>query len=349
MAPAQALIPWTDSEPLECVSIKRENTNTATVCFQAPSGKPFVFRAGQFITLELPVPGGPFYRTYTISSPPTRPFSLTVTVKAQEGSIGTRWMLDYLQPGMMIKAMGPAGQFTTANAPAEKYLFLSAGSGITPMISMTTEMFDLGRKCDVMFVNCARCPSEIIFRDRLENMARRFEGIDIKWVVEEPEPFQPWTGYKGRLDHAMLRLLAPDFREREVFCCGPEPFMGSVQNALNSLGYDMNRYHQESFAAPEETPESLHWRDGEQVELSFEATGVTYIANEHQTLLSAAHAAGIKIPNACGFGACGSCKVKKTSGEVEMKHNGGISEKEIADGYVLACCSYPKGPLALDV
>ena len=122
---------WSDDEPLECVSRLPEAANVVTFTFQAPSGAMFRFKPGQFVTLELPVDGGPLHRTYTVSSSPSRPTSLTITVKAQNASVGTRWMLDTLLPGMRVKATGPGGHFSHLNHPSAKYLFVSAGSGIT--------------------------------------------------------------------------------------------------------------------------------------------------------------------------------------------------------------------------
>lgn len=347
-------VAWSDEEPLECVSILPEMPGVVTICFQAPSGRPFSFKAGQFITFELPIPGGPLYRTYTISSSPSRPMSITVTIKAQADSIGTRWIIDNLRPGMTLNATGPAGLFTSAAHPAKKYLFISAGSGITPAMSMTTEMYDMGRACDIIFVNCARRPSEIIFRERLEHMASRLEGIDIKWVVEEPDPYHPWTGYQGRFNQLMLGLVAPDYLEREVFCCGPDPFMHAVMEALASLGFNMDHYHQESFGSPEHRDDALEAlndlpQGDVSAEITFEISGVTKTSPETATILSVARSAGVAIPSGCTFGVCGTCKIRKTSGEVQMVHNGGITDDEIDDGYILACCSYPKGSVSVDV
>lgn len=349
---------WTDDEPLECVHVLHEMANVVTVCFQAPSGRSFKFDAGQFITLEIPAPKGTVYRTYTISSSPSRPMSITITAKAQADSIGTRWMIDHLKPGMQLKAMGPSGVFTHSNHPAQKYLFISAGSGITPMMSMTTDMYDKGRAMDVVFVNCALRPSEIIFKDRLEHMASRMEGIDIKWVVEERDPFRPWTGYQGRFNQLILGLVAPDYLEREVFCCGPEPFMLAVREALSILGYDMDRYHQESFHAPEgPVNEALYdaseddslIQDNLKAEVTFDLSGKTVISSETETILTAARDADVAIPTGCTFGVCGTCKIKKIKGDVQMAHSGGIMDDEIDEGYILACCSYPKGDVVLDI
>lgn len=135
LADIRRLATWKESEMLELVSILPEAPNAASFTFRAPSGAMFDFLPGQFLTLELPVPSGVIHRTYTISSSPSRPRSLSITAKAQPSSIGTRWMLDHLKPGMQLKAMGPAGQFSHINYPSDKYLFISAGTGITPFRS----------------------------------------------------------------------------------------------------------------------------------------------------------------------------------------------------------------------
>ena len=347
---------WSDDEMLECVAVLPEVANTVTFTFRAPSGAFFDFDTGQFLTLELPVPGGPLYRTYTISSSPSRPRSISVTVKAQAGSIGTRWMLDHLTPGTRIRAMGPAGGFTYLNHPAEKYLFISAGSGITPMMSMTTFMYDLGTEPDIVFINCAKRPSEIIFRARLEQMATRARGIDLKWVVEEPDPLSPWTGYQGQFNQLMLGIMAPDYLEREVFCCGPEPFMVAVREALQGLGFDMEHYHQESFTAPAAEAETegdeledVYPEADAQAEITIALSGKTARVPETETILAATRGVGLNIPSGCTFGVCGTCKVRKTAGEVHMVHNGGISEEDIEEGYILACCSHPIGAVTIDV
>ena len=67
-----------------------------------------------------------------------------------------------------------------------------------------------------------------------------------------------------------------------------------------------------------------------------------------QTVLQTARARGVRIPAACEFGLCGTCKVKKISGDVEMSHNGGILDDEIDDGYILACCSKPLSALEIE-
>ena len=346
---------WTDTEPLLCCAVVPEAPNTATFSFVARSGSQFRYEPGQFLTLELPVPGGTIWKTYTISSSPSRPLTIAVTVKAQAGSVGTRWMLDHLKPGMEIKATGPAGIFTMPRKESKKYLFISAGSGITPSLSMTTYLYDRGTDTDITFVHCAHRPQDIIARQRLEQMASRVPSIRLFFIVEEDDPYRVWTGFRGRLNQLMIGLIAGDYLEREVYCCGPEPFMDAVREMLIALGYDMEHYHQESFAAPVKKEEQLPEHDDvildedSAASVLFAKSEVTADCKETDTVLAVARGAGIVIPSGCTFGVCGTCKIRKTAGEVHMVHNGGISVDDIAEGYILACCSRPIGAVEVEV
>ncbi|QFT57674.1 3-ketosteroid-9-alpha-hydroxylase reductase subunit [Sulfitobacter sp. THAF37] len=346
---------WQDSEPLVCCAVVPEAPDTATFSFVSRSGRQFRYEPGQFVTLELPVPGGTIWKTYTISSSPSRPLTLSVTVKAQAGSVGTRWMLDHLQPGMKIKATGPAGIFTLPRNEQKKYLFISAGSGITPSLSMTTYLYDRGTNIDVTFVHCAQRPQNIIARQRLEQMASRVPSLKLFFIVREDDPYRVWTGLRGHLNQLMIGLIAGDYLEREVYCCGPESFMDAVREMLIGLGYDMDRYHQESFNAPVKKEEQLPEHDDVVLEedakasVAFTQSDVTADCHETDTVLAVARGAGIVIPSGCTFGVCGTCKVRKTSGEVHMVHNGGISEDDIESGYILACCSNPIGAVEIEV
>ncbi|MBU2967307.1 hybrid-cluster NAD(P)-dependent oxidoreductase [Amphritea sp. 2_MG-2023] len=348
---------WTDDELLECVSVISETSNTMSFSFCSPSGALFRYKAGQFLTLEIPLPGGSVFRTYTISSSPTRPHLITLTIKAQADSVGSRWLMDHFTSGMTIKAIGPAGHFTYVDQlPSDhhsvQYLFISAGSGVTPMISMVTDMLDRNHDIDIVFVYCTRRPSDIIFRKRLEEMAARHPNFNLKFIVKEADAFQAWTGYQGRFNLAMLTLIAPDYLNRDVYCCGPQSFMASVKTMLLTQNFDPLNYHEESFSAPIESKTcvpDINTDQNETIEIHFALSNINRQARPGESLLTVARAAGIVIPSACQFGMCGTCKVKKHSGNIEMHHNGGISQNEIEAGYILACCSQPKGNVSIDV
>jgi ferredoxin-NADP reductase len=346
---------WDGQELLECVMVVPEAPGVKSFVFRPPSGARFYYRSGQFITLDLPLPGGNVQRTYTISSSPVSNAYLAVTIKPQADSIGGRWMMDHLVPGMRLRVHGPAGFFHLPPQPDGKYLFISAGSGVTPMMSMATTLFERGEDPDVTFVQCAHRPSELIFRKRLEYMASRIQGLKLTFVVSQEDPFEVWTGYRGRFNQLMLGLMAPDYLDREVYCCGPESFMHAVRDMLNALGFDMNHYHQESFHAPANTPAELVDFDDvvpqENIlsELVFSNSDVRQSCTQADTVLAVAKGAGLNIPSGCTFGVCGTCKIRKLSGEVHMVHSGGISEEDIEEGYILACCSHPMGRVEVAV
>jgi ferredoxin-NADP reductase len=346
---------WTDDEPLECVSVVPDGPDIVSFSFRAPSGAWFDYRPGQFLTLELPAPGGPIHRTYTISSSPSRPLSITLTVKASGASVGTRWMLDNLREGVRVKAIGPAGIFVPDVPLDRKLLLISAGSGVTPMMSMTTYRWDIGGHPDICFVQCARRPSELVFRRHLEHMASRVPSIKLHYVVSEDDPHGAWSGYRGQFNQLMLGLMAPDYLEREVYCCGPEPFMQSVRDMLIGFGYDMDHYHQEAFSAPPVlTPADAPVLDDvvpsaeAASEVVFAVSGKAVPCTEADTILAISRQAGLNIPSGCNFGVCGTCKTRKLAGEVHMVHNGGISDDDIAAGYILACCSHPMGRVEIE-
>lgn len=350
------MTPWNDRlQVLEVIGVTDEAPQVKTFTFRSDAQTWFRYKPGQFVTLELPTADGPLMRTYTLSSSPSRPFSICVTVKVQPGSVGTRWMFENLRPGSTVKAMGPMGNFSHHDYPASKYLFISAGSGVTPMMSMLRWLNDCAPWTDVAFVNCARRPEEIIFRKELELLGTQMPGLSLGFLVEERSASrESWFGHIGRIDAMRLPLLSPDFHEREIFCCGPDPFMRAVRAMLEAAGFDMKRYHQESFGAP--PPEAvpvLPAGDGpgeapDTLPIRFTDSDVDAECVAGQTVLQAARAGGVRIPAACEFGLCGTCRVRKISGEVEMNHNGGILDEEIAEGFILACCSKPLSPLEIE-
>ena len=341
--------PWNSArQMLVCTSVTDEAQDVKTFTFAVEGGGWFSYQPGQFITVELRTADGDLHRTYTVSSTPSRPYSLAITVKAQPTSVGTRWMFDNLVPGSRLRAYGPSGHFTLARNPGRKYLFISAGSGITPMMSMLRWLSDCAPGSDVVFINSARRPEDIIFRAELELLAQRMPNLSLGFLPEGRSKASPWAGLMGRIDRHKLAMLTPDYMSREIFCCGPEPFMKSVSSIVRAEGFDMGHYHQESFGATS-IAETVHRQAEESavdgaaagLKVSFLGANQTQTCQPGQTVLETARAAGVRIPAACESGICGTCKVLKRSGDVEMRHNGGISTQEIDAGFVLACCSRP--------
>lgn len=360
----EALVPgpsapecWLDDDTavLQCRKVLDITHDVKSFHFATTDGSVFAFEPGQFITLDLVIDGRPIQRCYTVSSPPTRPHLISITVKRVAGGPVSNWLHDNVVAGTTLQVKAPLGGFTLRAPTAPKYLFLSGGSGITPVMSMTRTLFDLGSDADIVFVHSARTPADIIFRHELEAQARVMPNLRVMHLCEDDHPNERWMGLKGRVSTGILRTLVPDLQERMVFCCGPAPYMAAVRHCLGELGYDMHLYREESFnfdlltATEASTTEPAEARSTEtQFTVEFARSGVTVQCGPDQTLLDAAFEAGLRWPSSCTQGMCGTCKTVKLDGEVEMHHNGGIRPREIAQNKILLCCSTPLGDVRID-
>jgi ferredoxin-NADP reductase len=342
---------------LVCRAVRQETHDVKTFVFSGRRPCQFRFRPGQFMTFDVPVGSAIVNRSYTISSSAARPYRISITTKRVPGGDVSNWMHDNLKPGDEIRATGPSGDFTPDPDRPAKYLFLSGGSGVTPLMSMARTFDDLAEERDVVFVHAARTPADIVFRAELDLLARRSPGFRLAHVCEATAGEPSWPGYVGRLSLPMLRLIAPDLLEREVFVCGPSPFMAAVRGMLAEVAFDMARHHEESFNFEELTRSgavATPPADAEPVpaaaifRVEFARSGRTVECGAGTTILKAGLAAGLRLPSSCTRGLCGTCKAKLASGTVDMKHAGGIRQREIDQGMVLLCCSRPTSDVVVE-
>lgn len=362
--------PWTpdvweddDESELVCRAVLDITHDVRTFMFEPLGDKVFHFEPGQFVTLQLEIDGRPVSRCYTISSPPTRPHLLTITVKRVIDGPVSNWLHDHVVPGTKITVLAPLGQFTLSGPPVSKYLFLSAGSGITPVMSMTRTLFDLGSDADIVFVHNARTPADIIFRRELEAIASVMPNIKVVHICESDYPSERWMGLRGRLTTAALQAIVPDLAERLTYTCGPPAYMAAVRRVLAESDYDMSKYHEESFsfellpadeqAAADplhlsEEPEPSGDTDLAAFTVEFVRSGRTITCPADSYVLDAALAAGLRHPSSCTQGMCGTCKTVMLDGSVDMQHNGGIRPKEVAANKILICCSKPLTDLRIE-
>ncbi|UPK76509.1 hybrid-cluster NAD(P)-dependent oxidoreductase [Nocardioidaceae bacterium SCSIO 66511] len=336
------------AQPLRCTRIDDITHDVRSFTFSLP--RPLRFDAGQYLTLVVDVDGQTLERCYTISSPPTRPDAVTITVKRVPGGPVSNWLHDNLGVDDWVDVRGPLGVFSTANHAAPRYLFLSAGSGITPLMSMTRAMYDRGDRSDVVFLHNARTPVDIVFRDELETLARE-AFLSVTAICEGDASTELWNGPRGRLDLPLLLRLVPDLHEREVFTCGPPPYMEAVRELLRTAGVDPERCHEESFTIAESPTPAAQTAAGSATGHTIELrrSGRTVTCDGGSTILDAVSGAGVVVPTSCGEGVCGTCKQSMLEGEVDMQHAGGIRPREIADGKILLCCSKPLSDLVIDV
>lgn len=248
---------WTEGDrTLRCTQVIEDTPDVKTFRFVASPPVLFSFQPGQFVTLNLEIDGQQVARAYSISSAPSRPHTLDITVKrvpppsdvpdAPPGLV-SNWLHNNITAGSEVKFSIPMGKFSCFVKPSQKLLLISAGSGITPMMSMARWICDTGADVDVVFFHSARSPRDIIFRQELELMDARHPNFKLAVTVTRSEPGIPWMGYTGRLNASMLQAIAPDLRDRTVYVCGPNAFMESAKSILEELGFPMENYNEESF------------------------------------------------------------------------------------------------------
>lgn len=337
-------------DELVCIDVHRETHDVRTFTFASAAGKSFAFQAGQYFMFECEIDGEVQRRCYSVSSSPRRANAFSVTVKRVAGGKVSNWLHDNLSGGAKIKATGPLGHFVRPAAPAAKFVFISGGSGITPLMSMAREMADMAATTDVVFVHAGRTPGDLIFRQELGLLAEKLKGLRLHLLPETVEGERAWPGLTGRVSKDYLLLAVPDLATRTVMCCGPAPFMKAVREIVAAQGVPPASYIEESFDAaviddvevPPAAPAEATFK------VQFTKQARTIDVNAGQTVLSAAKKAGVKMASSCANGLCGTCKSKLVSGAVDMNHNGGIRQREVDAGFFLPCCSKPLSDLVVE-
>lgn len=311
---------------------------------------PVAFAPGQYLTVTVNVDGQRLARCYSISSSAARSSSLTITVKRVPGGPVSNWLHDHVRPGDHIEVSGPYGQFTHGPQTSPRQLYLSAGSGITPLMSMARTIVDHRTPADVVFVHHARTPEDIIFRDELEALNGRHGGISVVVACEADGARESWSGHRGRISSAFLDAVGPDLSERDIFICGPAPYREAARAYVLASGAHPGRVHEESYDFGETPAAPAAPGDGTALthDVRFARSGQVVRCDITTSVLEAAAQAGLTLPSSCREGACGTCKTRLISGEVDMAHAGGIRPREVAQGQILLCCSTPITHLVVD-
>jgi glycine betaine catabolism B len=324
--------------------------------FRLVGEKPLLFsyRPGQFVTLLLTIDGEDIERSYSISSSPSRPHVLELTVKRVPGGRVSNWLCDHVMRGERLTIKGPAGKFSCFDCPSSKMLFIGAGSGITPLMSMSRWITDTSADVDVRFLASFKSPAHIVFRKELELISARHACFRIAVTLTSTWPgrTESWTGLNGRFNKSMIHALVPDLDQRHVFLCGPEPFAADVRRILQELGFDMAKLHNESFGSSriagggKRVPKPLTLSEPRH-RVHFTKSDRTVETDETLTLLELAEAHGIEMDYACRTGSCAECEVSFT-GTLSEKPKFKKHRRRKENGVAFACCSVALSDLEVE-
>ena len=347
-----ANLPVWDGEntALYVADIIAETHDVFTFRFQGDPLCRFEYQPGQYCTFVLNIEGKRVLRSYTISSTPTRPFILEVTVKRVPGGLVSNWLPDNLRVGDRVTIAGPKGKFCLKPGHiASKLLFLGAGSGVTPMMSMSRWLSDVAADVDMRFFNSVRGPDDIIFDNEIQLLMNRYRTFSPVMITSSRE-VNNWEGYKGRINKEMLTELAPDIHERTIYICGPEGFMDAAKEMILELGFDQANLHLESFGGARSNAGSDETEAvAGDIEVDFAGTGKIVSTNGTMALLDFAEAHEVEVDYSCRSGSCGECKLRLLKGKCRSETDEGLTEDEKAEGYILSCVSYPEENCSFDI
>ncbi|WP_205874593.1 ferredoxin reductase [Mycobacterium camsae] len=315
------------------VAIHPETRDAATVVIKPGRGwRPHV--PGQYVRIGVDVDGVRQWRAYSLTSKThRRDGCIAVTVKAIPDGIVSNHLVRRATVGSVIQLDQAAGDFTLGERAPAKVLFLTAGSGITPVMGMLRNMASLGGSApDIVVVHSAPTADDVIFGWELRMLAR--EGR-IRLLEKH-------TDTDGMLDVTRLGELVPDFADRETWACGPAGLLDALEQRWAADGI-ADRLHIERFRPVVITA-------GEGGTVTFAKSGTVVAANGSQSLLDAGESAGVLMPSGCRMGVCFGCVVPMRQGAVRDLRNGDVTTANPGDNVqIQTCVSAAAGACELDL
>ena len=341
---------------LKVAEVIAETSEANSIRFEIPEElrDAFRFKAGQHLTLRATIGGEEVRRNYSLCTAPAES-DWMVTVKRIGGGLFSNWVGDQLKAGDTVEVMVPHGSFTTDFAPTNSrhLVGIAGGSGITPVMSLIKTLLREEPQSRFTLLYGNRDSSSVIFLEALAALKDKHLGsLEIyHFLDQEEQDIDLFNGMlnRERLEEAITHLV-PDAAEVDGwFICGPGPMMDAAEGALLDRNILKDRIHIERFTA-DRPPEAVA---KEMAQLQTQAEGVTVsvtldgrtrrVPFSQGNILDSAREAGLPAPFACKAGVCATCRAKVTKGKVEMAVHYGLTDEEVAEGYVLTCQSVPLG------
>jgi ring-1,2-phenylacetyl-CoA epoxidase subunit PaaE len=335
--------------PLKIATIEQLTDDAVAVTFDVPPelSEDYRFKPGQALTLRRVVGDQDERRSYSICAPVGA--APRVGVREVPGGFFSSYLVHDVRPGDEIEVLPPSGTFTADLSVPGDHVFVVAGSGITPAISLAGSVLRDGESTVTVFYGNRRT-NTVMFADELADLKDRY-GTRLQLVhvlSREPRDAELTT---GRLDAERLRTLVEAFVDAEHvdhwWLCGPHGMVTDARELLTELGVPSEKVHQELFYVDDVPPQPVRGDDqlvegpSSQVTVVLDGRTTTLALPKDEPVLDSAQRVRSDLPFACKGGVCGTCRARVTDGEVEMRRNYALEPNEVAAGYVLTCQTLP--------
>lgn len=316
------------------VEVRPETPDSATIVIKPGWGFSFNYLPGQYMGIGVLVEGRWTWRSYSLTSVPqtsggARSRVVTITVKAMAEGFLSGHLVRGLAPGTVVRLAPPQGEFVLPADLPEKLLFVTAGSGITPIMSMLRTMESRHQHTDVRLIHSVPTADDLMFGPELESM--RASGLLDAHIQ--------FTRSEGKVDIERLDDLCPDWASRQTWACGPAALLDSLTHKWTQAGL-RDHLHIERFAL--ERGEV----GAEGGTVTFSRTGKTATVDGATTLMTAGEDAGVQMPFGCRMGICQSCVVMLEKGCVRDLRSGA---EHVEGERVQTCVSVAAGDCTLEV
>lgn len=300
------------------VAVRPEVQDAVTVVLR-PGGSWRGHVPGQYVRVGIDVEGVRRWRSYSVtSSPGAADGTISVTAKAVPGGLVSAHLAQQLQAGDLVHLDQACGSFVLPEPAPAKSLFITAGSGITPVVGMLRAGLDL--LDDAVLVHSDRTPGDVLFGDELRELA----------AAGRLRLIENHTDVQGRLDVAALTELVPDLHERQAWACGPAGLLDALEAHWAALDL-VEQLHTERFQTARVAP-------GTGGTVRFGITGTELVTDGATPLLDAGEQAGLLMPSGCRIGICFSCVLPLREGAVRDLRNGDLTTAAPGDGVLVQTC-----------
>jgi ring-1,2-phenylacetyl-CoA epoxidase subunit PaaE len=335
--------------PLTVAQVDRLTDDAVAVTFDIPDrlADDYRFRPGQALTLRRVEDGRDERRSYSICAPVGS--APRVGVREVPGGFFSSYLVHQVRPGDTIEVLPPSGTFTADLSVPGDHVFVVAGSGITPALSLAATVLRDGRSTVTVFYGNRRT-NTVMFADELADLKDR-HGPRLQLVhvlSREPRDAEITS---GRLDAARLRALVTNLVDAEHvnhwWLCGPHGMVTDARALLTELAVPREKVHQELFYVDDVPPQPVRGDEevltgpSSQVTVVLDGRTTTLALPRDEPVLDSAQKVRADLPFACKGGVCGTCRARVTAGEVEMRRNYALEAGEVEAGYVLTCQTLP--------